>query len=76
MPGVKRAAMYCPGCDDKVTAEKQSRAYAYAQAQGYVLTRCFQTPEEILESREDFDVIISVGESTPLPMVGVEFVTI
>lgn len=74
MPGVKRAAMCCPGCDEKETAEKQSRAYA--QTQGYVLTRCFQSPEEILQSREDFDVILSVGEPTPLPLVGVEFVTI
>lgn len=76
MPGVKRAAIYCPGSEEKVTAEKQSRSYAYAQEQGYVLTRCFQSPEEIIQNREDFDVIISVGESTPLPMVGVEFVTL
>lgn len=76
MPKLKRAAVYCPGCDDKATAEKQARAYEYAQAQGYVLTRYFTSTQEILDCREDFDVIISVSESTPLPLTGVEFVTI
>lgn len=76
MSEIKRVAVYCAGYDEKVTAEKQSKAYAYAQERGHVLTRYFESPEEILRSREEFDIIISVGESTPLPLTGVEFVVL
>lgn len=76
MPNTKRAAIYCSDQDEKTSAEKQAKIYEYAQAQGYVLTQHFTSPEEILQSTEEFDILLSAGEPVPLPLAGIEFVTL
>ena len=68
---IVRAALFSRSDNESINIDKLYRMQQYCVANGYTITRTFYSEADILNCREDFDVIVCCGEQILLPLAGI-----
>ena len=66
-----RAALFSRSDNESINIDKLYRMQQYCVANEYTITRTFYSEADILNCREDFDVIVCSGEQILLPLAGI-----
>lgn len=73
---IVRAALFSRSDNESVNIDKLYRMQQYCVANGYTITRTFYGEADILNCREDFDVIVCCGEQILLPLAGIRIINV
>ena len=68
---IVRAALFSRSDNESINIDKLYRMQQYCVANEYTITRTFYSEADILNCREDFDVIVCSGEQILLPLAGI-----
>ncbi len=68
---IVRAALFSRSDNESINIDKLYRMQQYCVANEYTITRTFYSEADILNCREDFDVIVCCGEQILLPLTGI-----
>ena len=68
---IVRAALFSRSDNESINIDKLYRMQQYCVANEYTITRTFYSEADILNCREDFDVIVCCGEQSLLPLAGI-----
>ena len=73
---IVRVALFSRSDNESVNIDKLYRMQQYCVANGYTITRTFYSESDILNCREDFDVIVCCGEQILLPLAGIRIINV
>lgn len=73
---IVRVALFSRSDNESVNIDKLYRMQQYCVANGYTITRTFYSESDILNCREDFDVIVCCGEQILLPLSGIRIINV
>lgn len=73
---IVRAALFSRADSESINIDKLYKMQQYCVANEYTITRTFYSEADILNCREDFDVIICSGEQILLPLAGIRIINI
>ena len=73
---IVRAALFSRSDSESINIDKLYKMQQYCVANEYTITRTFYSETDILNCREDFDVIICSGEQILLPLAGIRIINI
>ena len=68
---IVRAALFSRSDNESINIDKLYRMQQYCGANEYTITRTFYSETDILNCREDFDVIVCCGEQILLPLADI-----
>ena len=68
---IVRAALFSRSDNESINIDKLYRMQQYCVANEYTITRTFYSEADILNCREDFDVIVCCGEQILLPLASI-----